>query len=90
MSAHRRCSNCEKSIAFRNPNGSIVISKQCKTTGEKIAETLTPKENSAFYAVRNCEEFLPRREYMRQFSTPLDTVRMGLDTTKELKDLIDI
>lgn len=88
--AKRRCSNCEKSIFARPENGSIIISKVCKATGEKIADSAnSPSNKCSYYEVRNCSEFLPRREYIDQFDSPIDRALSIIEKGKKIKDMVD-
>lgn len=76
-----RCSNCEKSVKLRNPDGFVVEEDMCKTIGEPI-------HGNDFFKIRKCDEFLPRLEYSRQFRTLFDKVMRGLAAGKEIKDII--
>lgn len=82
MGAKIRCSNCEKSVDCREKTGKIYNSKLCKATGEKIT-------GSSFYVVRKCGEFLPRNEYIVQFSNAFDRAVEMIEKGKRIKDMVD-
>jgi hypothetical protein len=48
--AKTRCSNCEKSVNYREKSGKVYNNRACKATGEKIM-------GKSFYEVRKCTEF---------------------------------
>lgn len=88
--ASKRCSNCEKSITARPKNGSIIISKVCNATGEKISDSIkTPSTKCGYYETRRCNEFFPRKEYIDQFDSPIDRALSVIERGKKLKDVID-
>jgi hypothetical protein len=90
MSARRRCSNCEKSVEQRTKEGYITISKFCKATGEKIANSKSnPNQNSPYYKTRKCMEFIPKPEYINQFENPIDRAIEMIDKGKRIKDILD-
>jgi hypothetical protein len=39
--------------------------------------------------VRKCPEFLPRKEYIDQFSNPIDRAVELIEKGKKIKDIID-
>jgi hypothetical protein len=82
MGARIRCSNCEKSVSHREKNGRTFDVKSCKATGEKITGAI-------FYIPRKCREFLPRKEYVDQFSNPIDRAVELIETGKQVKDILD-
>lgn len=89
MSAHKRCSNCEKSVLSRTKDGYITISRVCKATGERISNSKTqPARNSVYWISRKCEEFIARPEYDKQFVNPLDVAMDVIDRSDKIKDII--
>lgn len=82
MAAKKRCSNCEKSVDQRLKTGKIYPCKKCKATGENIT-------GSKYYAVRKCEEFLPRMEYLAQFENALERIIDMVEKGKRIKDIVD-
>lgn len=82
MSARTRCSNCEKSVSYREKTGKVYLTKNCKASGEKI----TGKD---YYKERKCVEFLPRREYIDQFENALDRAMDMIEKGKRIKDIVD-
>lgn len=88
--AKKRCANCEKSIAARPKGGPTVISKVCKATGEKIADSVkNPSMKCGYYDIRKCHEFLPKREYLDQFDSPLDRALSLVEKGKRIKDMVE-
>ena len=88
--AKKRCSNCEKSIAARPKNDAAVISKICKATGEKISDSVKkPSLKSPYYQIRKCIEFLPKREYIDQFDSPIDRAMSMIEKGKRIKDIVE-
>jgi hypothetical protein len=89
MSAHKRCSNCEKSVLARSKEGQVTISRVCKATGERISNSKTsPGKTSVYYMSRKCDEFIPRPEYVNQFVNPLDVAMDIVDRGDKIKDII--
>jgi hypothetical protein len=88
MSAKVRCSNCEKSVESRTKDGYVTPTRYCKATGEKIS-TGRANPKSPYYMVRKCPEFLPRKEYIDQFSNPIDRAVELIEKGKKIKDIID-
>lgn len=82
MSAKIRCSNCEKSVSYREKSGKVYNTKACKATGQKIA-------GKEFFMVRKCGEFYPRSEYILQFESPIDKAMEMIEHGKRIKDVID-
>ena len=82
MSARIRCSNCEKSVNYREKSGKVYNLKNCKATGERIG-------GKDFYLVRKCGEFHPRVEYIDQFYNPLDKAMELIEKGKQIKDIVD-
>lgn len=90
MGAHRRCSNCEKSVSARSKEGTITISRVCRATGEKIANSKSnPGKASVYYMSRKCEEFIARPEYANQFVNPLDVAMDLVDRSDKIRDIIE-
>lgn len=79
--ARTRCSNCEKSVNYREKSGKVYNNRTCKATGEKIM-------GKSFYNVRKCGEFFPRSEYILQFESPIDKAMEIIERGKKLKDVI--
>ncbi len=77
-----RCSNCEKSVNYREKTGKVYTTKICKATGEKII-------GKVFYDIRKCNEFLPRREYVEQYENVFDKAVEMIEKGKRVKDIID-
>lgn len=77
-----RCSNCEKSVNYREKTGKIYCTKTCKATGAKIS-------GNKYYEVRKCTEFLPRREYIGQYENFLDKIVEYVEKGKRIKDIVD-
>jgi hypothetical protein len=77
-----RCSNCEKSVSYREKSGKVYNTKSCKATGQKI----TGKE---YFMVRKCEEFYPRSEYILQFESPIDKAMEMIERGKRIRDIVD-
>jgi hypothetical protein len=44
---------------------------------------------SPYFMVRKCPEFLPRKEYIDQFSNPIDRAVELIEKGKKIKDIID-
>jgi hypothetical protein len=89
MSAHKRCSNCEKSVQSRSKDGLVTISRVCKATGEKISNSKSnPGKSSIYYMSRKCDEFIPRPEYADQFINPIDMAMDIVDRGDKIKDII--
>lgn len=82
MSAKIRCSNCEKSVSYREKSGKVYNNRTCKATGEKIV-------GKCFYEVRKCGEFYPRFEYLLQFESPIDKAMEVIERGKRIKDIVD-
>jgi hypothetical protein len=90
MGAHKRCSNCEKSVQARGKDGLVLISRVCKATGEKISNSkISPAKSSVYYMSRKCEEFIARPEYSEQFVNPLDVAMDIVDRSEKIKDIIN-
>lgn len=82
MPAKTRCSNCEKSVSYREKSGKVYTSKTCKATGERIV-------GKNYYNPRKCGEFYPRSEYILQFESPIDRAVEILEKGRKVKDLIN-
>ncbi len=80
--AKTRCSNCEKSVSHRDKLGKVFTTRDCKATGERIT-------GQSYYAVRRCNEFLPRMEYILQFENPLDRAVEMIEQGKKIKEIVD-
>lgn len=90
MSAHKRCSNCEKSVLSRSKEGYITVSRVCRATGEKISNSKTsPAKSSVYYMSRKCDEFIARPEYANQFVNPLDVAMDIVDRGDKIRDIIN-
>jgi hypothetical protein len=77
-----RCSNCEKSVSYREKSGKVYNNRTCKANGEKII-------GKDFFMVRKCGEFYPRSEYFLQFESPVDRAMEMIEKGKRIKDILD-